>query len=598
MAGKIVPSPDTTASQNEPVPKTLPIATTDMFEDTVNYYSKRERKNNFLIDPGSKFQLVWSVCNIVFILFCLIWLPFQLAFQYESNLTGDVGQVVMWIILRIMDCFFLLDILVNFNTAYMVDDVLVQDRTKIIRRYLSGWFCIDFASSASSILMEVAKMPALNLLRNLRMLRLLRLLKLVRILKLDDIFELISQQEGEFKSACITLKIVSSTLIWAHLLACIWHAIGSSSEGDNWLTAYHGDESWKELPVQSNYLIALYWAFVTVTTVGYGDINPANNYERGFAIIAVFAGTAVFAYVVGEIQTIFTKVSPSEEEFEKKKESVEEFMSFHRVSHELRQKVRLHNANISKRHVVFDEKSILADMPYSIRREIRTAVRETSIMKVSFLKVAPIMRELAKRMHIETFLKDQVIIPMGDSCTKFYIIDTGEVKVQTGSKAQNVRCGDGDWFGETNLLQKTYSHPVKCKQDAEILSITKAEFDNVLTVEDCEPFKEALLSFLWKRNEEMNSPLMVNNADLEDRIFTFEHKRTTYPSTQTLRAHDPATNNIEESDTARISKMEKQLELLVTMHETQSQLIKDQAQQLDAIHKLLAKEAGSQNVLE
>jgi len=230
-------------------------------------------------------------------------------------------------------------------------------------------------------------------------------------------------------------------------------------------------------------------------------------------------------------------------------------------------------------------------------REIRTAVRETSIMKVSFLKVAPIMRELAKRMHIETFLKDQVIIPMGDSCTKFYIIDTGEVKVQTGSKAQNVRCGDGDWFGETNLLQKTYSHPVKCKQDAEILSITKAEFDNVLTVEDCEPFKEALLSFLWKRNEEMNSPLMVNNADLEDRILTFEHKRTSYPSTQSLRALS-ATNNIEESDTARISKMEKQLELLVTMHETQSQLIKDQAQQLDAIHKLLAKEAGSQNVLE
>ena len=38
------------------------------------------------------------------------------------------------------------------------------------------------------------------------------------------------------------------------------------------------------------YVAGVYWAFTTMTTVGYGDILPQNDIERAFAILIMFTG--------------------------------------------------------------------------------------------------------------------------------------------------------------------------------------------------------------------------------------------------------------------------------------------------------------------
>lgn len=46
-------------------------------------------------------------------------------------------------------------------------------------------------------------------------------------------------------------------------------------------------------------LTSLYWAFTTLTTVGYGDISAHTQWEKGFSVIMLMAGAAVFAMLVG-----------------------------------------------------------------------------------------------------------------------------------------------------------------------------------------------------------------------------------------------------------------------------------------------------------
>jgi len=44
------------------------------------------------------------------------------------------------------------------------------------------------------------------------------------------------------------------------------------------------------------YITSIYWAFTTMTTVGYGDISPTNNDEMVFGIFGILIGGTVFGF--------------------------------------------------------------------------------------------------------------------------------------------------------------------------------------------------------------------------------------------------------------------------------------------------------------
>ena len=57
--------------------------------------------------------------------------------------------------------------------------------------------------------------------------------------------------------------------------------------------------SWNE-----KYLYAIYWALVTMLTVGYGDITPQNNKEIVVCVISVVLGCVVYAFNISTIGII------------------------------------------------------------------------------------------------------------------------------------------------------------------------------------------------------------------------------------------------------------------------------------------------------
>ena len=51
-----------------------------------------------------------------------------------------------------------------------------------------------------------------------------------------------------------------------------------------------------------NQIVAvMYFAFTTMSTVGFGDFHPTNSYERVLGVLIFMFGNAAFTLVIGDI---------------------------------------------------------------------------------------------------------------------------------------------------------------------------------------------------------------------------------------------------------------------------------------------------------
>src|ERR1700742_2714335 len=97
------------------------------------------------------------------------------------------------------------------------------------------------------------------------------------------------------------LKVITVILFIAHWIACIFYAIGAS-ELDNEPICWIVMSNIQDASVFDKYIISLYWAFTTMTTVGYGDVTPYTMSEKIYAMFSMLIACGVFAYVVGSIE--------------------------------------------------------------------------------------------------------------------------------------------------------------------------------------------------------------------------------------------------------------------------------------------------------
>ena len=212
----------------------------------------------------------------------------------------------------IMDVFFLIDIMIIFNSAYYKDEVdLIEDRATICWEYLTGWFTIDLVSILPLDLMfNVGGFSkAIRLAKIGRLLKLVKLTKLFRVLKLmRDQSKILSYINHFTKTSSGYERLTFFCLVFfilCHICACLWIIVATMTDPKykgTWVAA--SDAS--KLSNPDLYVLSLYWTVTSITTVGYGDISGTNTIERIFCAIVMVIGVIAFSFANGALTSIIS----------------------------------------------------------------------------------------------------------------------------------------------------------------------------------------------------------------------------------------------------------------------------------------------------
>jgi voltage-gated potassium channel len=173
-------------------------------------------------------------------------------------------------------------ITILFTIEYFARIICIQKPTKYI---FSFYGIIDFlATIPKYISIFFVGTHALVALRALRLLRVFRILKLARYLGASN--KLISAlKSSKIKIAVFLFSILVLTII----LGTVMYIIEGPKNG------------FTSIPY------SMYWAIVTLTTVGYGDISPHTPIGQFIASIVMILGYGIIAVPTGIVTSEMTK---------------------------------------------------------------------------------------------------------------------------------------------------------------------------------------------------------------------------------------------------------------------------------------------------
>lgn len=353
------------------------------------------------------------------------------------------------------------------SVVYVVDMGVRYRQAKRPAPVLSGRMRRSQGYTIGGMVLDgLAAFPFYTLFPVTPWLMLFRLLKLVRVAEFMRHWR---QGQVRYASVLSLAFFIYWLSLSAHWMTCGWVALRNHvADTDAW----------------TRYLDALYWCVTTLTTVGYGDVTPANNAQTLYVIGVMILGVGVYAYIIGNIASILSNIDPARSRYLEQRERLSAFMHYRDIPRPLQERIREYYDYLWGQRRVFNEKKILKDLPPSLRTEIAMVLKRDLIENVPLFKGAnaAFIREVALELEAVVVTPGDYIIKAGERGRDMYFISQGAVEVLAPDGVTLYRnLSDGGCFGEIALvLDEDRSASVRAITYCDLYRLDKTMFDRVL----------------------------------------------------------------------------------------------------------------------
>lgn len=446
-------------------------------------------------DPESNFSVVWDLVQIVFLLYVSITVPMRASFEVVVEFMS-----FEWWFDTLVDVYFIVDLVLNFRTAYVNSKGVRETRPRTIaKNYICGWFFIDFvscipvghisyaieqaalsgATSSTADGADAASPDNLKALKSLRLLKLSKMLRLARLKRIMQKYENLMVVQ-EYMGIFFMLAVIVFT---AHFLTCIWYSVGNDPTPED-LGYYHiGSEGYEEnnelvqvvgwvylepwsdrdsndlvVSTSTKFISSMYYVFNAL------DGNGNTDVERMTAVFAYMMMVMIDGAVAGVMSALLIGMSGNEREVTDKLRAIKQWMTAHRVPRLKQAHALTYFSHHFKEQLKCSEAEILADMPPAMRDEFRTHLYG------KFLASVPMFRDLSQEIlgalcgavQPMVAVKQQVIFEEGSTGNEMYMLMFGELEVSQGGQRLGF-LSDGAFFGEVPILDDSTGSEVRAR---------------------------------------------------------------------------------------------------------------------------------------
>ena len=203
-------------------------------------------------------------------------------------LIAIIASIIPLMFVEVTPTFIIIE---QITVSFFILDYLLRWLTADFRLQKGGWSFVLYPFSGWALIDMLSILPGLNILgrgfKIFRITRMLRILRLLKFIRYTDKLQVLGRAIQKEKR--ILLSVLWIAVFYVFITALIMF------NAEPHINPVTGAKTFED------FFDALYWATVTLTTVGYGDMVPVTDIGRFISMLSSIFGVAIIALPSGVI---------------------------------------------------------------------------------------------------------------------------------------------------------------------------------------------------------------------------------------------------------------------------------------------------------